>query len=227
MISNSILIDNKKIRKDLKKYKTLRKNKVSIIAVILSTLAIAAFVFGGVLLFLRNYYGISIILLSLVVLSFASFFDTRNKRKNNELFLRKLEIKHNQYAKENDVLSIHPIFPLFLHADDINRKLTIYYQDIILVEALYDDFKNYKIYYNINYEAKQRIPNTLDKGIKYFSISMNFKNGENSTISLVNYCSNLTVNSKGNYLQFVNTKMINDLATILDQVLRVKNKSNN
>ena len=42
---------------------------------------------------------------------------------------------------------------------------------------------------------------------------------------LINYYAPFMLNSKIDYLQFVNTKMINDLATILDQVLRVNKKN--
>ena len=108
---------------------------------------------------------------------------------------------------------------------DKDELFAIYYMDKIVIECKYSDIKNYKIFYNGSYETKQRLPKTPLKGIKRYSIQIIFTNGEEALIELINYYAPFMLNSKIDYLQFVNTKMINDLATILDQVLRVNKKN--
>ena len=225
MITNSLILNKTKLKKDLVQYNNCKKNKISITSIVLFVLFIILLIVGMVLTFKIQSYYIIIIIVSFVCATASAFFYRRIDNINKVTYIKNLELNHNNYAIKNNILSLHPVFPLFLKTIDKDELFAIYYMDKIVIECKYSDIKNYKIFYNGSYETKQRLPKTPLKGIKRYSIQIIFTNGEEALIELINYYAPFMLNSKIDYLQFVNTKMINDLATILDQVLRVNKKN--
>lgn len=225
MISNSLILDKKKLKNDLKKYKSCKNNKISVASIILFVIFLALLIVGMILTFKVETYYIILVICSFICAIASAFFYRRVDNLNKITFIKNLELANHKYAEDNNVLNLHPVFPLYFKACDEDNSLTIYYMNDTIIACNYSDIKNYKIYYNSDHETKQRLPKNPIKGVKKYSIEILFGNGEKSTIELINYFGIFMLNSKVDYLQFVNTKSINDLATILDEVLRANKKN--
>ena len=105
MITNSLILNKTKLKKDLVQYNNCKKNKISITSIVLFVLFIILLIVGMVLTFKIQSYYIIIIIVSFVCATASAFFYRRIDNINKVTYIKNLELNHNNYAIKNNILS--------------------------------------------------------------------------------------------------------------------------
>ncbi|MGM9969957.1 MAG: hypothetical protein ACI35S_06140 [Anaeroplasma sp.] len=225
IIVKPIDIDNKSLKKALKDFRK-PKGKPYIFSIIFSLLLLISISLIIVFLIKKQYgYSIAFMLLSAFILILILSAYTKESDKNKVIYARYIEHKLREYAKENNLLPISPVIPLFLFVDDKAQEFKIFYKEDSIINCCYNDIKKYNIYYNKENRINGKLPSNPLKLIKSYRLEIVFSNNESSIIDFYNTYSKFRINNKIDFLQLINTKSINDLSTILDKIIK-QNKKN-
>ena len=139
--------------------------------------------------------------------------------------LEKEEKLKKEKAKENGMLSLNEIYPVFLMVDDSSEEFKIIYQNDIKLLCTFNDFKNYAIYYNdLEHKTKKKLPDVPIPTVKRYIMEIYFKDDSMITITIDNRHPKFVINNRWFYQQFTNSQMINALAKIIDQIIKKRNK---
>jgi hypothetical protein len=218
-IYKSFTLDKLNSKDDFKKYDINKpKNKpdfISIIILIISfALIIPAFLVHPI------FYAGTILG---ILIAYYVYKRTISKRRRKYAIYLERQLKKE--AKENNMLSLNEIYPVFLYVNDDSEEFKIVYQNDIKLYCKFNDFKNYIIYYNdLEHKTKKKLPDVPITTVKKYIMEIYFKDDEKLTITFDNRNPRFVINNRWFYQQFTNSQMINALAKIIDQIIKRRNK---
>lgn len=215
-IYNSLSLDKSK-NSYYKKYKY--QYVIDFISIIILIVSLIPIPFA---ILFNMYY---LILITALLITVAIFYNRKVVIKRKIKYCNFILFQLQTEAKEKNMLLLNDIYPLFLHVVDETSLFEIYYDNDIILSTTYDNIKNYKIY-NTGKEYKEfkRLPDNPKDYIKKYLIEINFKDSNSITLEFYNNNLKFVVGNKNYYQQYCNTKTINALATILDEIFKSNKK---
>jgi len=225
-ILKSLDYDKKVLYEDLEKYGN-PKHKPFIGSIITFAVFIALIITMIVFFILYRFWvALFILFIATLVFIVNQIFYTRELNNYKRVYARYIEAEVNKYARNNKLLPLSPYLSLFLHANDEKEALSIYHNDEVIFNAGFSEIRKYAIYYNYEYSVDGKLPQTPLKGILVYSFEIVLNDGKSFKVDIKNNYPKFVLDNKIGYLQFVNTKTINDLYTIVERAIKSGKKKN-
>ena len=199
------------------------KAKVSYLSAIMFGVAIALIVFGASIARLVLALGLACLGLGLVLVVVSMLFLRKVEIKKRLQFLDRYEkaIVNNCTIKYPNYYAISSLYPLYLFFDNETKVIKLVYQDKEYIYCEYDDILNYKILEDsVVLENRTRLPENPNRKINSYIIEITFNNKKRAQIGFNNTFNKFILAGKYDFQQFANTNSINNIARMLDCIIK-------
>lgn len=145
---------------------------------------------------------------------------------NRRKFLQSKRITYLDHLEKaiisdrQDMTAINAVYPLYIKYDNSKKYFILNYMDNEIINFNYCDLISYNIYIDGYKTEHNRLKENPDRTAKSYKLELLFKNGRSSEIGFANVNKNIKLYQSYRYLQFANTKTINELAITFDKIIK-------
>lgn len=142
-------------------------------------------------------------------------------QKKRIAFLSHLE---SSIIKDNpNMTAISAVYPLYIKYDNSKKFFILNYKDNEILNFEYSDLISYNIYIDGYKTQHNRLKDVPDRTAKSYKVELLFKHGKSAEIGLANINKYIKLYKSYSYLQYTNTKTINNILIMFDKIIK-KNK---